>query len=137
MQETGKHDGQQEGIVFLYRLLLWLVVAFSLSETPFGRGEFFADPESRSAKLSREFRSAPCRHHVVATHISTDTQLAASSRATQKAHATENTESASAIASGPAALEGQCGEATSLSADRGLRQTPTIGFSSRAPPSLV
>lgn len=137
MQETGKYDGQQNGIVVLYRLLLWLVVIFSLSETPFGRGEFFADPENRSAKLLRELRSAPCRHHLVTTYISTDTELAASSRAMLKAHATENTESASAIPPGSASLEGQYGEATSLFAAAGLLQTPTIGFSSRAPPSFA
>jgi hypothetical protein len=137
MEETDNHDSQQKRIAVLYRLLLWLVVIFSLGETPFGRGEFLADPESRSAKLLRELRSAPCRHHVVATHISTDTQLAASSRATLKAHATETTESASAIPSSHAALEGQRGQTNSLLATGGLRQSPPVGFSSRAPPSLA
>lgn len=137
MQETGKYDSQQNGIVVLYRLLLWLVVIFSLSETPFGRGEFFADPESRSAKVLRELRSAPCRHHVVATHISTDTQLAASSRVTLKAHATESTESASAIPCSPAALDGRSGQAKSVLAAGGPRRMPAVGFSSRAPPSFA
>jgi hypothetical protein len=74
---------------------------------------------------------------VVATHISTDTQLAASNRATQKAHATENTESASAIFCNPAILDCRGKQPPSLLSGGGFLKSPIVGFSSRAPPSLA
>lgn len=137
MQETGKHDGQQGGTGFLYRLLLWLAVVFSLGDTPFGRGELLADPESRSARLSRVLQTAPSRHHVVPTHIFTDTQLGAPSRITVKAYATENTEPASALPSRPATADENDRLAKSVIPTGVLRRMPSVGFSSRAPPSLA
>ncbi len=138
MEETGKHDKHQNGIAAFYRLLLWLAVLFSLSETPFGRGEFLVDPDSRSAKLLRVLRSAPCHHQVTASDISAAaTQLAGPGRFTPMAHAVEGAEPATAIPPTLVTLPGGDGKTRSSFAVAGLPQAMATGFSSRAPPSFA
>lgn len=138
MEETGKHHSQRNGVAVLNRLLLWLFVVFAFSEAPFGQGEFFADSENRSGRLSRELRGpAPCAHKALAAKLSTQAQVATPSHFTPKAVAAETNENPGAIPPAPAAIDLAGGSANSIFLPRGLQQAQGVGFSSRAPPMHV
>lgn len=136
MEATGKPKSKLSERRLFQRLLSWLFAVFAVAAAPLATGGLFDIDETDGPRTSRELRfSEPPLRYLTLADMPVLSESAETERLRKKDLKGDCDDGASAIFA-PPPIVGDVPVVLSFAAADQVRQNPTAGFSSRAPPAL-
>lgn len=136
MEETGK--GQRNEMTVLCRVLFWLFAVFAFGDAPLGTSGSFGSADERSGRVARELGSRDLPAHYATLDESLDLiDRGGRDQAARDGLGAGADDHASVTFAVPLPVTREPVATGARPIAEGDRKSPTIGFSSRAPPVLA